>query len=199
MEIHCRMEMASATSTSDLLPPVSVHGESRSESAIADSPGSDLEIASADVVINIAGNREGNSSQEVINPMHTPPPRYGSFRPRIAGKFPRSHSTGHSLIKPGEDVERFTLRLPENMRNDILKQKKNDYTIGGMRISGESVRRESVNNGGEGSSRGRNGGGFHWRSMSEKWGFSLPAGIFSRTFSIKSPKESGSSFGWTFE
>ncbi|KAI4388713.1 hypothetical protein MLD38_001018 [Melastoma candidum] len=32
--------------------------------------------------------------------------------------FPRSHSTGHSLVRPGEDRERFTLRLPEEVMRD---------------------------------------------------------------------------------
>jgi hypothetical protein len=32
-------------------------------------------------------------------------------RTRISRKFPRSHSTGHSLIQPGENIERYTLRF----------------------------------------------------------------------------------------
>ena len=37
---------------------------------------------------------------------------------RIVGKFPRSHSTGHSLA----DSERFTLRLPEDVQNSLMKR-----------------------------------------------------------------------------
>ncbi|KAK4803767.1 hypothetical protein SAY86_003584 [Trapa natans] len=35
--------------------------------------------------------------------------------------FPRSHSTGHSLVQLGEDCERFTLRLPGHVRDQIMK------------------------------------------------------------------------------
>ncbi|KAJ6791767.1 putative RING zinc finger domain superfamily protein precursor [Iris pallida] len=35
-------------------------------------------------------------------------------------KFPRSHSTGHSLVQPGENLDRFTLRLPANVRKEIV-------------------------------------------------------------------------------
>ncbi|WJX34977.1 RING-type E3 ubiquitin transferase [Trifolium repens] len=34
--------------------------------------------------------------------------------------FPRSHSTGHSLVLEGESHERFTLRLPEEVRNRLM-------------------------------------------------------------------------------
>ncbi|KAF8097962.1 hypothetical protein N665_0278s0023 [Sinapis alba] len=38
--------------------------------------------------------------------------------PRV--KFPRSHTTGHSVVLPGECTERFTLRLPEDLRKKIM-------------------------------------------------------------------------------
>ncbi|KAG5534274.1 hypothetical protein RHGRI_022408 [Rhododendron griersonianum] len=33
--------------------------------------------------------------------------------------FPRPHSTGHSLVQLGEDCERYTLRLPEEVRRQV--------------------------------------------------------------------------------
>ncbi|KAF7135893.1 hypothetical protein RHSIM_Rhsim08G0013700 [Rhododendron simsii] len=33
--------------------------------------------------------------------------------------FPRPHSTGHSLVRLGEDCERHTLRLPEEVRRQV--------------------------------------------------------------------------------
>ncbi|CAI0447907.1 unnamed protein product [Linum tenue] len=39
--------------------------------------------------------------------------------------FPRSHSTGHSLVQSGEDPERFTLRLPEDVRSRLLSTELN--------------------------------------------------------------------------
>ncbi|KAF8105487.1 hypothetical protein N665_0157s0071 [Sinapis alba] len=35
-------------------------------------------------------------------------------------KFSRSHTTGHSLVLPGECTERFTLRLPDDLRKKIM-------------------------------------------------------------------------------
>lgn len=40
---------------------------------------------------------------------------------RMLDKLPRSHSTGHSLYKePGETMDRYTLSLPEHVREKIL-------------------------------------------------------------------------------
>ena len=39
------------------------------------------------------------------------------------GVLVRSHSTGHSLVEPGKSLERFTLRLPEEVRKQILGNK----------------------------------------------------------------------------
>ena len=57
-----------------------------------------------DVLINVEDDRRGDCPA----------------RARISGKFPRSHSTGHSLVQPGENTERYTLRLPEEMRKQIV-------------------------------------------------------------------------------
>ncbi|CAN8269665.1 unnamed protein product [Cochlearia groenlandica] len=35
-------------------------------------------------------------------------------------KFSRSHTTGHSVIQPGECTDRFTLRLPEDVRKRMM-------------------------------------------------------------------------------
>ncbi|KAL1214898.1 E3 ubiquitin-protein ligase ATL31 [Cardamine amara subsp. amara] len=35
-------------------------------------------------------------------------------------KFSRSHTTGHSVVLPGENTDRFTLRLPEDLRKKIM-------------------------------------------------------------------------------
>ncbi|KFK37923.1 hypothetical protein AALP_AA3G048000 [Arabis alpina] len=35
-------------------------------------------------------------------------------------KFSRSHTTGHSVVQPGESTERFTLRLPEDVRKRVM-------------------------------------------------------------------------------
>lgn len=61
---------------------------------------------------------------EVINPIKMP--ALVKNRPALSKssrrppRFPRSHSTGHSLVQPGENVERFTLRLPEHVKKEIM-------------------------------------------------------------------------------
>ncbi|XP_009785682.1 RING-H2 finger protein ATL11-like [Nicotiana tabacum] len=47
-------------------------------------------------------------------------PKSTPRRPKFLGMFSRSHSTGHSLIKPGENCERFTLRLPDDVRKRLV-------------------------------------------------------------------------------
>lgn len=47
-----------------------------------------------------------------------------SPRGTISGKFPRSHSTGHSLVQPGDLTDRYTLRLPEEVKKQVLECEK---------------------------------------------------------------------------
>ncbi|PKA64792.1 E3 ubiquitin-protein ligase ATL6 [Apostasia shenzhenica] len=74
----------------------------------------------------------------------------GSKRPRTLS---RSHSTGHSIT---QDLERYTLRLPENVRQEMiaagkLQRAKTFAVVGGNGGSSRRVSREI----GEGSSRSR--------------------------------------------
>ncbi|KAF5204005.1 E3 ubiquitin-protein ligase atl6-like [Thalictrum thalictroides] len=147
-------------------------------------------------------NSTSNSQQpDVINPSQIPfqnrPARSKSMITRITGKFPRSHSTGHSLIQPGDNFERFTLRLPDDIRKQIVNGKLNrttslvsfpakyDATGGGS--SRRGYRRGSF---GEGSSRGKYNR--FWRldskEKSDRWVFSMQPPFFSRTASVRSPK-----------
>ncbi|XP_042475235.1 E3 ubiquitin-protein ligase ATL31-like [Macadamia integrifolia] len=97
---------------------------------------------------------------EVINqaPMQNRPAR--SMKPRNMGRFPRSHSTGHSLVQPGEDVERFTLRLPEGVRKQIMNMRQLSRTRSMVAFPRVGSSRMGYRTTGEGSSRG-------WKSF---WG-----------------------------
>ncbi|CAH9074462.1 unnamed protein product [Cuscuta europaea] len=65
-------------------------------------------------------------------------------------KFPRSHSTGHSIVKIREDEDRFTLRIPPHVRAKIIRghtvtkscttfgEHKNKTTSGNRRICSSS-------------------------------------------------------------
>ncbi|CAL0320987.1 unnamed protein product [Lupinus luteus] len=43
-------------------------------------------------------------------------------------QFPKSYSTGHSLIEPGENTERFTLKLPLDVREKIIQNRELNRT-----------------------------------------------------------------------
>ncbi|KAI3992966.1 hypothetical protein MKX01_009709 [Papaver californicum] len=138
------------------------------------------------------------SAPDLINPSHTAmqnrPSRSKSFKPKkILGKFPRSHSTGHSLIQPGENIERFTLRLPEDVRKQIVSGKLNrttslvSFPTRQSSISGSSSHR------GSGVFRGGsvNAGSRFYQSgqlsKSDRWSsfkLSMPS-FFTRTPSIR--------------
>jgi E3 ubiquitin-protein ligase ATL6/9/15/31/42/55 len=45
-------------------------------------------------------------------------------RTGTSGKLRRSHSTGHSPVQPRENTERYTLRLPEEVRKQLLEGEK---------------------------------------------------------------------------
>ncbi|EPS66294.1 hypothetical protein M569_08482, partial [Genlisea aurea] len=96
------------------------------------------------------------------------------------GRF-KSHSTGHSLVLPGENLERFTLRLPEGVRKEVIDRAMLNRTSGregGAGSGGGSLRRVY-----------RTGGRYIWRTekndtaaKSDRWA------IFSRAVSGKLSK-----------
>ncbi|KAF2299735.1 hypothetical protein GH714_002951 [Hevea brasiliensis] len=83
-----------------------------------------------DVLIQVSDDSDQNraQSQEVIllnTATQNRPPRSWSTGWRLGKWFPRSHSTGHSLVQPGENLERFTLRLPEEVRSQLMNNRLN--------------------------------------------------------------------------
>ncbi|CAN0914292.1 E3 ubiquitin-protein ligase ATL6 [Linum grandiflorum] len=73
-----------------------------------------------------------------------------SGRPR---KFPRSHSTGHSLVQPGENTDRFTLKLPAEVRKQLVDRELN-RTFSMVALPRQGSTRRGYRTG-EGSSRGK--------------------------------------------
>ncbi|KAG6430333.1 hypothetical protein SASPL_108398 [Salvia splendens] len=123
--------------------------------------------------------------EEERNPSFEVPNR----RPKMVGlgKF-RSHSTGHSLVQPGENLERFTLRLPEGVRKEVMDRAKLNRSrslAAGLEREGSS--RKGYRTGGEeGSSRA---GRFNKRlelpgrgANADRWVF------FTRGISFRSPR-----------
>ncbi|MFS7969489.1 putative transcription factor C2H2 family [Helianthus anomalus] len=119
------------------------------------------------------------------------PPRSKSVRgPALFEKF-RSHSTGHSLVQPGENIDRFTLRLPEEVRKQVITTALMNRSGSTVRMAGEGSSRKGYRTG-EGSSRGRS-----YRRMgsldrvavrSDRWVFARAPSFLSRAFSVRSQK-----------
>ncbi|KAK6159902.1 hypothetical protein DH2020_003283 [Rehmannia glutinosa] len=124
----------------------------------------------------------------------TVPPRSWSIRrPKVLGfaKF-RSHSTGHSLVQPGENLERFTLRLPEGVRKEVMDRASLNRTgsCAATTLPREgSTRRDGSNRGGRSYRRIEKS---DRAAKSDRWVF------FTRGLSMRSPKvvaEAGESSG----
>lgn len=108
-------------------------------------------------------------------------------------KFPRSHSTGHLPVQAGESSERHTLRLPEEVRKQILSAKLRRTSSSVEALQRQWSSRRGYRSGGEGSSRGRSNvdrqvGRSERTARSDRWVFSKAPPFFSRTVSGKSVK-----------
>ncbi|XP_035545903.1 E3 ubiquitin-protein ligase ATL9-like [Juglans regia] len=107
--------------------------------------------------------------------------------------FPRSHSTGHSLIQPEEKLEHGTIHVEvasggEEIDNEPETKPGHEY---GVLAKGREFE-AGYRAGGEGSSRGKS----HRRmekpdqmSKSKRWAF------FTRAWSMKSPKVAANNDG----
>jgi E3 ubiquitin-protein ligase ATL6/9/15/31/42/55 len=121
-----------------------------------------------------------------------------SFRSKSSGSmsrlnkksFLRSHSTGHLLFQSDEKYERFTLQLPDDVRNQLVNPTLNHGS--------NDVAFTSVNSTRKGYRSGRmskwHGSGYfnyerfdrEGQGESEPWRFTLTRPFFSRTSSIRS-------------
>lgn len=72
--------------------------------------------------------------------------------------FPRSHSTGHSLVQLGENLDRFTLQLPEEVHRQLVSlnlTRRSNMTLPQARSSRQGYRSGSVEGERSGFSQGR--------------------------------------------
>uniref|UniRef100_A0A7N0V5G6 RING-type E3 ubiquitin transferase n=1 Tax=Kalanchoe fedtschenkoi TaxID=63787 RepID=A0A7N0V5G6_KALFE len=90
-------------------------------------------------------------------------------------KFPRSNSTGHCVVEPGENIDRFTLKLPSEIRNQIMNRTLN-RSVSVVVLPNESSLRKGFRTGGElGSGRG-----VMDRALEDRWWFGMGTGLFTR-------------------
>lgn len=108
--------------------------------------------------------------------------------------FPRSHSTGHSLIQPGENTDRFTLRLPVEVRKQVLNRQLNRATS--LLVLPREGSSRSGYRTGEGSLKGSRSTKRPERldrsAKSDRWIFTTTPPFFMRMSSLKSPKVAAS-------
>ncbi|EOA27336.1 hypothetical protein CARUB_v10023452mg [Capsella rubella] len=110
--------------------------------------------------------------------------------------FPRSHSTGHSLVQPVGNLDRFTLRLPDDVRRQLMMTSRT--TTGHVallpqaRSSRSGYRSGSVGSGRSVLSYGRkNSRRLHSLSFS----FSFRSGSVRSAFAGDTPKNRPTSIG----
>ncbi|KAG7643140.1 Zinc finger RING-type [Arabidopsis suecica] len=105
--------------------------------------------------------------------------------------FPRSHSTGHSLIQPAGNLDRFTLRLPDDVRRQLMKTSR---TMGHVALLPQArSSRSGYRSGSVGSERsvfpyGRKSNNNNRRLHSLSFSFSFRSGSVRSTFSGDAPK-----------
>ncbi|VFQ69064.1 unnamed protein product [Cuscuta campestris] len=134
-----------------------------------------------DVSVNIEAHPQQEDGE--TSGVNRPPRSFSIKRPRVLTKF-RSHSTGHSLVLPGADLERYTLKLPVEVRKEVMNRARSVA----VHFPRNASSRRGYRTGGEGSSRAgrsyRRMERLDGESRSDRWGFS----IFSRWPSMRSPK-----------
>ncbi|XP_028770831.1 E3 ubiquitin-protein ligase ATL6-like [Neltuma alba] len=161
------------------VPVLESHANMETQNEAGESPGVDCEAAEPDVMrvnqkLNRNGTRGSRSSQTVW--------------------WARSHSTGHSLLQPGENSDRYTLRLPADVRNRLLNQKFHRATSLVI-LPGQSSSRKGYRNGGESSSRGRFSRRLDRGLKSDRWVFTMAPPFLVRASSVRSPKVAGNGAG----
>ncbi|XAR48533.1 hypothetical protein NMG60_11031383 [Bertholletia excelsa] len=136
-----------------------------------------------------------NQSAEVINAVQTTTRNFPTLSPSgknlPAGNLPRSHTTGHSLVPPGESFERFTLRLPEEVRNRLMNPVLNRARSCSVAFPRARSSRKGYRSRSGGSGRRKNFNfyeRFDREGRSDRWGFITTPPFFSRAASARSSK-----------
>ncbi|XP_014492448.1 RING-H2 finger protein ATL11-like [Vigna radiata var. radiata] len=175
----------------DALPPVEIHIP---DSARPNGPNAEPDYDPNYINPVREGEGEGERNRIVTEPISLDDPnRVRPVRSRSTGfgvsrLFPRSHSTGHSLVRPGADCERFTLRLPEDVRNQLMSS----GTLNRTKSCGVTWERQSS---GRRGYRTRSVGRSYLRyerfggdGRLDRWGFMWTPPFWGRTGSGRSAK-----------
>ncbi|XP_050228041.1 RING-H2 finger protein ATL11-like [Mercurialis annua] len=157
-------------------------------------PRSNNEIQT-DVLIHVCDDDPHQQSPEVIilnTGNQNRPPRSWSTGWRFGRLFPRSHSTGHSLVQPGENLNRFTLRLPEDIRSQLMNTHLN-RTKSCVAFPRASSTKKGYRSRSGGSWRSKNFFYHEREARPDRSGLTLTPPFISRTGSVQSSKGVGGS------
>ncbi|KAJ7958960.1 putative Ring finger protein [Quillaja saponaria] len=121
---------------------------------------------------------------------HNRPPRSRSTGFPFTGFFSRSQSMGHSVAQPGRNRERFTLRLPEEVRSQLVNSSmsRTKSCVAFTRVSSSKRGYRSTSFGSGLRRNYSNYERFGREERPERWGFTRTPPFFTRTGSFGSPK-----------
>ncbi|XP_028053930.1 E3 ubiquitin-protein ligase ATL31-like [Camellia sinensis] len=153
-------------------------------------PDFNLQIDDSEETQNPQPSRPEPSSEIWVGPVQT------------IREVPQSHSPG-TLVQPGENTDRFTLRLPEDVRKKVIAALNRTTSL--LVLPGEGSSRRGYRAGiGEGSSRGIGDGSSRGRRsyrrldrtiMSDRWVFSMAPPFFTRHVLIEVSEGQGGGDG----
>ncbi|EXB75600.1 RING-H2 finger protein ATL11 [Morus notabilis] len=109
---------------------------------------------------------------------------------RLGGMFPRSNSTGHLIGRRGGSHERFPLRLPADVRNQLVNS-----SLERAKSTGAGLPRVGSARRGYRSGSRKDGFSYYERfepeARADRWVFSVVPPFVSRTGSVRSSKDVG--------
>ncbi|PAN08335.1 hypothetical protein PAHAL_1G405200 [Panicum hallii] len=158
---RCNLDPNKDTSSDEeaSFPSIPVASSISSESVVARMGDGPLPVA---VVIDVVPEEEEERRQEALELQQIGTQRRAmrsrSGRRPAPAQLARSHSTGHSLaVRLDRDLERFTLRLPEHVRREMVAAGEHSSQLRRGRRAGEGSSR-----GGRSAPLGRPG---RWQSL----------------------------------
>ncbi|XP_057972494.1 E3 ubiquitin-protein ligase ATL31-like [Malania oleifera] len=130
------------------------------------------ELTDSRTQVSINIHEDGIEGLQIVESVSTSenPRRNRPPAARFAGNFHRSHSTGHSLVQPLEDWDRYTVIFPDEVRKQLV-------------ICADLSR--TVSFGRQSSSLDRPVG------LSDRWVLSMAPPFLSREGSVRPPKVGG--------
>ncbi|KAI7737179.1 hypothetical protein M8C21_009018 [Ambrosia artemisiifolia] len=173
-------------------PGESTHGTNESEFVMIEN-NQQTPVSEENTDISIQVGDTVSNPNPVLNRVKSAnpyrPPRSKSVRgPALFEKF-RSHSTGHSLVQVGEDTERFTLRLPEDVRKQVIDNALLNRSGSTVRLPGEGSAKKGYRTGSSGS------GSYKRMGSLDRTVFSRAPSFLSRAFSVRSQKSASANTG----